>query len=397
MAKKSRKKSQNATDDTASPMPSKLMPPPARPHTSTPLRPLEEITDGSTIKSRKRKRARKSGQGANSFSEGTSIVSSSTATEEAQERKDAAVESSSRSQTPSGRPRFDINDARSPTFDKSKFRESLSQPEQLVFDKEPERFGVYEFSSDADTASRSGSPEDTNDSVENGQSTISHQSSRSEPGAEAFSSPRASTVSSTSTKESTSENHQTQAVSLRIPDKEKHVSESKTESSADISIPEDSDRSPTPMQDILPQKSDGTETNILDVSKTQSAQPSRLANGRFACPHKNTHDCEKTYANLSDARKHGLSHTEPDRFKCEVCWKALSRKDKLLRHMKIHANSSSQATTQNDESLKDPVLQRSIGTSYLPNQLDDTQGFHARVTDRSAIDVAVATELMVWI
>jgi len=72
---------------------------------------------------------------------------------------------------------------------------------------------------------------------------------------------------------------------------------------------------------------------ISDVVIPASQQ---ISNGRFACPFKDLHSCDRTFADSKGAKRHATVHVDVDRYKCHICDKGLTREDTYQKHLKGH-------------------------------------------------------------
>lgn len=86
--------------------------------------------------------------------------------------------------------------------------------------------------------------------------------------------------------------------------------------------------------------------------------PKKMANGRFKCPLAAKYDCAQTFAHAKGARRHADQHINSDRFKCDQCGKAYSRRDTFMRHMrdqhKATGNLDRVRETQDDQPARAP-------------------------------------------
>lgn len=85
---------------------------------------------------------------------------------------------------------------------------------------------------------------------------------------------------------------------------------------------------------------------ILSTANNVTAaelEPMQLRNGRFACPFDS---CKAQYADTKGVKRHMLTHTNADHLTCSECGKVLSRKDKLVAHLKTHKTSRSQMSKE---------------------------------------------------
>ncbi|XP_054901488.1 zinc finger and SCAN domain-containing protein 2-like [Poeciliopsis prolifica] len=83
------------------------------------------------------------------------------------------------------------------------------------------------------------------------------------------------------------------------------------------------------------------------VKKLYSCQTcgKRFTRHRYFLHHSKSHSplvcktCGRQFRQLSGLKRHESTHSAPRRFPCSICGKSLSRRDHLVRHMKVHAKT----------------------------------------------------------
>lgn len=254
---------------------SKLMPPPGTRPQATPIqqRPTDLSNTASSSKKRKR-RGKRNGTGKDSFSENTTTVSD-----------DTTISSAAQSPVISGAPPA----AKKIRNSSSQLRESISAEQQPIFNKEPELFGVYAYSSAEESEAKQ----------------PKRPTKKRQPRVQSYSPSEQAhddQVLSTS-EEKVADGHAIGDGSSKLDAKAQTNIESKTPRGEPVALP----------------------------------QPQKLSDGRYACPLKDEYDCSTTFADAKTARRHTNLHTHADKFKCQVCGKGFYRKDKLNIHSKVHS------------------------------------------------------------
>lgn len=313
--------SQSASQ-VSTPATKRLMPPPTRPiQAPTPIQqtPTSAQSDASaSARKKRRRRARKSGQSGESFSESASVVSTNTAlnTEVSTHR----VDTDDAARTPNTNGWSHVN-AESPNLKQlptpatqTSIRDGLNEEQRRLYDREPEIFGDYAMSSVDEDASDS--EHDFKDIVKARATDVKSNKHNEVPAVVNSSSQHHET--STQLDRTTATPMNTEAIDVN--------SRNSSKSQAGVL-----DQNPTRKALDIPQKS-----SAANLAEASVPEPLQLPNGRYACPLKETYDCEKTYAYVRDARSHVQEHLDPEKFKCPVCDKVLKRQDKLDRHIKAH-------------------------------------------------------------
>lgn len=346
----------------------KLMPPPARPqHVPIHQAPDSNHSDaGASARKKRRRRSRKSGLGAESISEGASVVSTNTTSNiEADANANGTTAPSSKPLV-SGWSHVNGSSAENsvheplPAATRPSVRDTLkTDEERMLYDKEPELFGDYALSSVDEDASENdaGLVGNGTDSV---QASSSH-SSRSDAGTIQPILPRQNGVSAQNSRKRESQQSSNENSKLvgKIEPQRGTSSQSSTRRS----------------RVVRPMISDA------QVEATSVPEPPQLSSGRFACPYSDSHDCVKTYAYVRDARVHGLIHLEPDKFKCNICGKNMSRQDKLIKHMAQHDLNKQDA--QVEFSMTNNVLSQSdVQDTVIASPPASATDYHATASKR---------------
>ncbi|KIW11312.1 hypothetical protein PV08_10612 [Exophiala spinifera] len=109
------------------------------------------------------------------------------------------------------------------------------------------------------------------------------------------------------------------------------------------------------------------------VPATQPAPEPLKMYGRWRCPYAETHNCEITFSQKKGAKRHGALHEAA--FTCTICGKNLARKDTLQRHMATHEGSENISADARQRVQEDPAAQTAadLKASFFEDQIEEPQ------------------------